>query len=1377
MLRVAPFHSWLVALSAALALAVSLHAQTTSLTRPAETVEVEGHLPDKRILLLHSYTARVRYTRMQDTAIREGVARGYAGSVDFFTSELDFNIDEDVDTWSSVHEFLKLRYATRQLDLIIATDTPALRFLQRYGPETFPGVPIVFSASKEAPADQLKRQSHITGVVETVDVRGTIELMLRLDPGTRRLLIINNSSEHGTELRQKTLDALESMGSALEVEWLQNMGLDQVRERLLKASRDSSVLFLTYWDVSGKRTTLAGTLGAFTEACPRPIYVLFDAYMGYGTIGGRVASAQAYGDAAAKMAVRVLMGADASSIPMVASVNPTLLDARQLKRFNIPPESIPADATILFVEPTFFERNARILAIATLVSLFLSTVIVWLLVSSRRLQRATRELRASEERFRTLGENLPGLAYTIVVTPEGKRIPEYLGPGLEHLLGHDNAARLRKDIGLYQSMLHPDDRARAAEDREKSAHDGAHFDGEYRLIAPDGSWRWIRSTARPTRLPDGSIRWHGVILDISATKKAEEALRRSEERYRLASLAGKDVIWDWDILTHRIEWNEAMSHILGYPTDLRQTDFDWWIERVHEDDRAKCRRSLMGCIRSPDAHTWNRDYRFLHADGRYVEIADRGYIVRNAQGQAVRAVGVMVDVTERRQAEIALRESEERYRLVFQATNDVMWDWDIASNTVQWSESLRATFGAEGDHLVTSADDCFNRIHPDDVRRVANGLEQFVAGNTPAWHDEYRFRRTDGVYAWVADRASIVRDESGKPTRVIGAMTDVTALRDAERRLRLALEAGSMASWEWDLDAGLIHHSEGMGPMFNLPAGAGSTAQDDVIEQIIPEDRAVKLGAINAAFERPDGVLSVDYRVKRPNGHVCWLSCQGRAMPNDGRNRRHLFGVTLDITRLKNAEAALRESESRYRQVVEALPVGVLVHDGDRIYFANDSTRAIFRTESLDAILRSSFAQLVHPDHHPAMPERLRSLREERQHLEPFEVRLMALDGTVVHAEIQCSPAHFSGANLIQTTILDLTERRRAELALRESEEKFRQITENAAEVFWLTDVESERIRYLSPAFESVWGVPRTEFLKTAPSLFAAVHPDDRERVESIARNSSTGFDHEYRIVRPDGTIRWVRDRAYPVRDPSGRTVRIAGVAQDITDAKAAQEILHRTSLTQQLLLSELDHRVKNSLSGLLTLIDLTRAATNDVQVFAESIRARVLAMASVHTLLSEGQWAPVELSRMIRSLLPSEAVGRIDANGPAINIPARQVTALAMILQELFTNSMKHGAAGAASGVATIRWSITDHSELVLQWNESHHRPIASPVLPGVGTRLIQGFCKFELNGHCQFNYSVDGVAHQFRFRLDDAPFPQADLKPLNLGAFTAETVANTSR
>jgi PAS domain S-box-containing protein len=132
----------------------------------------------------------------------------------------------------------------------------------------------------------------------------------------------------------------------------------------------------------------------------------------------------------------------------------------------------------------------------------------------------------------------------------------------------------------------------------------------------------------------------------------------------------------------------------------------------------------------------------------------------------------------------------------------------------------------------------------------------------------------------------------------------------------------------------------------------------------------------------------------------------------------------------------------------------------------------------------------------------------------------------------------------------DITGRKLAEEALRESEERFRQVTENIREVFWLAVLDKSRILYVSPGYEEIWGRSCASLYDAPQSWLEAVHPEDRHRVREavLAKQMAGTYDEEYRIVRPDGSVRWIRDRAFPIRDEAGTVYRLAGIAEDITE-------------------------------------------------------------------------------------------------------------------------------------------------------------------------------------------------------------------------------------
>lgn len=1265
--------------------------------------------PERRqILILYSYTTLRGYSYRQQRGILTGLdpdAATGAGKYDIFEESM---AAEDQASYSE-REFadrLRARYQDAGLDLIIVTDTPAIEFMDRQWESCLPMVPMVFSAPSRVPPRFQTSNLPVTGVVEVPPGPATVEFAVRAQPGLRRLYVLVAGPLVGSMLQWTTTDAAKVHG--LEVEFPLSNGPDECLRILQSAPPGSAAVYLG-WPAEKPGGEPVSAYRAFREAAC-PVYCLYEAHVGTGVVGGIVASGRDYGLETGRIARRILNGEDPRAIPINwEGVNTPMFDARQLARWGIPRSMLPSGAEVRYDNLRWHQRN-RGLLVAVIVG---SAVGLGLLILLARERRAAHALRQSEERFRAFSENLPGMAYATLRRPDGRRVAEYLGPGLEALVGVEEGARIRVDVNRLFDHIHPDDRDKVMRERMDSLSSRRPFDCEYRFQIADGTWRWLRATATPTLLADGSVRWHGVVLSIDRAKRTEIALCRRDDILNAVAETGR-------VLAQSPEYKEALGVVVRLLGLAAGADRAYLFDRVTDPALGPANRMIAEWTADgipaqiddptfaylPDA-AWDRD-RWLAPLARGETIVraitecpepERSYF-ESQQLQTIALVPVILNsrqwgflgfdairqptqwshvelgalqtaataiaaALERADRETRLRQSEEQYRLVFEATNDILWDWDIASDRIHWSESLVHTLGACKCGLTADAAACFRRIHPDDAKRVAEGRERFIVGDTTTWHDEYRFRRTDGSYAIVSDRASVVRDPSGKAVRVIGAMSD--------------------------------------------------------------------------------------------------------------------------ITRLKDTEAQLRESEERYRTMVESLPVGVLVHDGDNIDFANEAVRSIFRAASVAEIARTRFADLVHPDFHPVMPEHIKTVMVEGLPIDPFELQLLTTEGAPFDAEIRCAPIHFLGQRRIQSTILDLSARRRAEKALLESEAKFRQITENAQEVFWLADSTGRRLEYLSPAFESLWGVPLDSPAGNSASFFDRIHPDDRAQAEASIRAAFEGREHDFRIIRPDGSFRWIRDRAYPVRDEHGNTVKIAGVAWDITGARHAEDTLRRIAHTRQLLLNELDHRVKNSLSGLLTLIDLTRTATKDVADFADSIRARVLAMASVHSLLSEGHWEPVSFARLVRALHPPEAIGRIDSSGPPVDIPARQVTALATIVQELFTNSVKYGAAGNRSGLVSIHWVALEEATAAagprvrLTWRESGCSDIRHPVAPGVGTRLIQGFCKFELNGSVEFRFGERHVEHTLTFTLDplhrtspmpgSAPARQAPPPPASLRRERAPT------
>jgi len=267
----------------------------------------------------------------------------------------------------------------------------------------------------------------------------------------------------------------------------------------------------------------------------------------------------------------------------------------------------------------------------------------------------------------------------------------------------------------------------------------------------------------------------------------------------------------------------------------------------------------------------------------------------------------------------------------------------------------------------------------------------------------------------------------------------------------------------------------------------------------------------------------------------------------------------------KHTDKSPSESEHRYRRLIEALPAAIYICDAQgRITFYNDIAATIWgRKPEIGKDLWCGARKLYHPDGsmmaHEDCPMAV-AIREGRS-VRGVEIVVERPNGTRSYVLPHPDPIRDASGMIVGAVnmVIDLTERRAAEEALRESELRFRQLAENINKVFWLANPEVTQIHYVSPAYEKMWGRSCTSLYAEPTSWMDSVHPDDRERAREVRAQAVAGeHDQTYRIVCPDGSLRWVHDRAFPVRDDSGNLVRIAGVAEDITELKNAEALVAR---------------------------------------------------------------------------------------------------------------------------------------------------------------------------------------------------------------------------
>lgn len=261
-------------------------------------------------------------------------------------------------------------------------------------------------------------------------------------------------------------------------------------------------------------------------------------------------------------------------------------------------------------------------------------------------QAAEEALRESEALYRNTLEMSRQIAWT--AEPDGSGV--ILSERFRELTG------LAGERGEPLASIHPDDRDEVLAQWAAAAASGGPYNVRFRMRLKDGSYRYARVRGAPRRDEAGNIlRWYGVTEDIDDQEKAELAHRDAEERYRLAAQATNDAIWDCDLIADVIDWGDNAALVLGAgAAPLGRTPGTWWTDRIHPDER----QSLIDDFDRTIAGTgsrWSRTYRFRRDDGSYADMFDRGFIIRDARGRALRAVGAMQDLTERHRAEAEIR--------------------------------------------------------------------------------------------------------------------------------------------------------------------------------------------------------------------------------------------------------------------------------------------------------------------------------------------------------------------------------------------------------------------------------------------------------------------------------------------------------------------------------------------------------------------------------------------------------------------------------------------------------------------------------------------------------------------------------------------------
>ena len=465
--------------------------------------------------------------------------------------------------------------------------------------------------------------------------------------------------------------------------------------------------------------------------------------------------------------------------------------------------------------------------------------------------------------------------------------------------------------------------------------------------------------------------------------------------------------------------------------------------------------------------------------------------------------------------------------------------------------------------------------------------------------------------------------------------------------------------------------------------------------------------------------------------------------------------------------AALAKSETRLRAATDAVPHLVWTSTAGGSWTWANQRWVEYSGLSVSESAGLGWLDRVHPDDRHATMAAWRNADAAGELR--IEHRLRAAEGTYRWFSTRAlperkvpAPGPFAGGEEETRarwygTSTDVEDARRAETALRESEARFRGFAETSPDVLWIVDAAGQRLEYLSPAYEQVWGETRRAVLNDLRHWAELLHPDDLHTLDILPRVlRGERAEAEYRIRRAsDGAVRWIRDTGFPILDAAGRVQRVAGLAQDVTSQREAEQ-------QQKLLLNELNHRVKNALAGAQALAAQTArgGVSDNPGAFLRAFEERLIALARAHDMLTREGWRSASLGEVVvETLTPHKGdAGRVQASGPEVRLVPGAAVALHMAFHELATNALKHGALSTAAGRIEVAWSVlrpaNDAPEspaiLDIAWRECGGPPVKGPpARTGFGMRLLEKGLARQLGGEARFDFAPSGVELVLRLPL----------------------------